>query len=727
MKKKTATRFGTLLLVMLLLVGMLPMAAFAETPEEAAPAAAPAASSDAPAAASSDAPAAGSSDAPAAGSSDAPAAVEVIAPAAAFAASADAPAAGSSDAPAAETSLAALKNGAQTQMMVFTLAAPAAANATENNGPITVVIANILRPDNKAGKDENGHLTPYDATWATITKNGSKGVTTRNTGAIATKLPYTVSDYGVQYTFENNIIVNNGEDPAPVLVQTPEEMTAIQDSFISRIANKGNGNVEITYQNGEKETITVEGSTLTISPVYTVAPAWLLEENYIDNVSTGSGSWSNFDAIESYTHTFKKPDEPEDYRFEFWKSELTDKEYLPGQSLSYSSATITFKDTEEAETVVLPDGSTTTVPKKTENVYAYWQPVAGVDYYVNGALDNSERNFENDVEVYGYTPGSIDDAEFEGWYKDENFETRYEDDAKAALPEITRENNTANKIIAYARYVIKLGVSKIWDDGDDADGIRPDSVSVDLYAGEGDSRQAAGESAELNSDNEWKHTFENLTAFDKQGKRIAYSVEESAIPEGYTAAVEETEGGYTITNSHTPTPPAPPGGDPDPDPNPGPNPGPNPDPDPVPDPVSQPELIPAQPVPLVAAENIGEDLIPQARPAAKSWALLNLLCSVGAVLTALGMGLTMKNGQNEDEEPVKVDEEDEEGSKKSKLLGILPAAASVITFILTEDMRNPMALTDRWTLLMAVFFVSGLALAWFTRRKEKEEKTAAAV
>ena len=346
-----------------------------------------------------------------------------------------------------------------------------------------------------------------------------------------------------------------------------------------------------------------------------------------------------------------------------------------------------------------------------------------MDYYVNGALDNSERNFENDVEVYGYTPGNIDDAEFEGWYKDENFETRYEDDAKAALPEITRENNTANKIIAYARYVIKLGVSKIWDDGDDADGIRPDSVSVDLYAGEGDSRQAAGESAELNSNNEWKHTFENLTAFDKQGKRIAYSVEESAIPEGYTAAVEETEGGFTITNSHTPTPPAPPGGDPDPDP----NPGPNPDPDPDHDPVPQPELIPAQPVPLVAPENIGEDLIPQARPAAKSWALLNLLCSVGAVLTALGMGLTMKNGQNEDEEPVKVDEEDEEGSKKSKLLGILPAAASVITFILTEDMRNPMALTDRWTLLMAVFFVSGLALAWFTRRKEKEEKTAAAV
>ena len=35
MKKKTATRFGTLLLVMLLLVGMLPMAAFAEDVPEA--------------------------------------------------------------------------------------------------------------------------------------------------------------------------------------------------------------------------------------------------------------------------------------------------------------------------------------------------------------------------------------------------------------------------------------------------------------------------------------------------------------------------------------------------------------------------------------------------------------------------------------------------------------------------------------------------------------------
>ena len=50
---------------------------------------------------------------------------------------------------------------------------------------------------------------------------------------------------------------------------------------------------------------------------------------------------------------------------------------------------------------------------------------------------------------------------------------------------------------------------------------------------------------------------------------------------------------------------------------------------------------------------------------------------------------------------------------------------AVITFILTEDMRLPMVMTDRWTLLMVVFFAAALALAWFTRHRRSEEESAA--
>ena len=35
-----------------------------------------------------------------------------------------------------------------------------------------------------------------------------------------------------------------------------------------------------------------------------------------------------------------------------------------------------------------------------------------------------------------------------------------------------------------------------------------------------------------------------------------------------------------------------------------------------------------------------------------------------------------------------------------RLLSILPALLAVITFMLTENMRNPMVFVDKWTLLM---------------------------
>ena len=47
---------------------------------------------------------------------------------------------------------------------------------------------------------------------------------------------------------------------------------------------------------------------------------------------------------------------------------------------------------------------------------------------------------------------------------------------------------------------------------------------------------------------------------------------------------------------------------------------------------------------------------------------------------------------------------------------------SVITFLLTEDMRNPMVLVDRWTVLMIAILVIGAAMAHLTRNKDDEEE-----
>ena len=48
---------------------------------------------------------------------------------------------------------------------------------------------------------------------------------------------------------------------------------------------------------------------------------------------------------------------------------------------------------------------------------------------------------------------------------------------------------------------------------------------------------------------------------------------------------------------------------------------------------------------------------------------------------------------------------------------------AIIVFILTEDMRQPMVLIDRWTLLMVVFVAVQLTLdIWLVRYREEREE-----
>ncbi len=89
--------------------------------------------------------------------------------------------------------------------------------------------------------------------------------------------------------------------------------------------------------------------------------------------------------------------------------------------------------------------------------------------------------------------------------------------------------------------------------------------------------------------------------------------------------------------------------------------------------------------------------------------------AVLSVLTSIGMILTMKKNEKEDE-----DEEDRRNT--SKLFGLVPAILSVVIFLLTEDMRNRMILTDRYTLLMILIAAICLVLAYLTRNRKDEDE-----
>ena len=96
---------------------------------------------------------------------------------------------------------------------------------------------------------------------------------------------------------------------------------------------------------------------------------------------------------------------------------------------------------------------------------------------------------------------------------------------------------------------LDITVEKVWEDADDQDGYRPDSITVSLLADGEDT----GKTVSLSEANDWTNTFEGLYkyAVGKEGVEVVYTIDESDVPEEYTVAISGTvKDGFTVTNSH---------------------------------------------------------------------------------------------------------------------------------------------------------------------------------
>uniref|UniRef100_UPI0012DF08DD Cna B-type domain-containing protein n=3 Tax=Streptococcus ruminantium TaxID=1917441 RepID=UPI0012DF08DD len=88
---------------------------------------------------------------------------------------------------------------------------------------------------------------------------------------------------------------------------------------------------------------------------------------------------------------------------------------------------------------------------------------------------------------------------------------------------------------------VSVPVTKTWNDNNDQDGKRPQSITVNLLA---DGKVV--QSQEVTAANNWEYTFTDLPKY-ANGKEIVYTVTENAV-EGYTTTYDK----YNITNSYTP-------------------------------------------------------------------------------------------------------------------------------------------------------------------------------
>ena len=106
----------------------------------------------------------------------------------------------------------------------------------------------------------------------------------------------------------------------------------------------------------------------------------------------------------------------------------------------------------------------------------------------------------------------------------------------------------------YAPKEIDYKVTKVWNDANNQDGKRPESVTVQLYKKVGDADPVAVEGKKLTltakdktDANTWVASFTNLPQYEA-GKEIAYSIKEVDVPAGYEASVT----GQVVTNTHNP-------------------------------------------------------------------------------------------------------------------------------------------------------------------------------
>ena len=101
---------------------------------------------------------------------------------------------------------------------------------------------------------------------------------------------------------------------------------------------------------------------------------------------------------------------------------------------------------------------------------------------------------------------------------------------------------------SYVQEVTDIKVTKVWDDKNDQDKLRPASVKVQLLA----DGAASGEAVVLDSASGWTYTWTGVPAV-AGGKAITYTVEETEVPAEYTVSVTGSAAeGFTVTNSHVP-------------------------------------------------------------------------------------------------------------------------------------------------------------------------------
>lgn len=266
----------------------------------------------------------------------------------------------------------------------------------------TIHVDNVL---NTKANGVNGHAVAYDNTQTKSQPSGQNIINPKNNTPYAGPLAWaggknqTANGIGYTYKFQNAYVLSKEGDEPYITEDVTNEIK------VTKLQYKGNNELIVTLSDGS--TTTIDSNEVYISPIYTAQANWYLNYKYIDNISTGSGSWSNADAITQYKHTFTNPETKSPsltdglYQFKYWENEETGTQYEDGDEFVYGGAELTIGET------------------KNVNVYAYWQPAVQVKLHNGAEIVKTITSF-NSIDSADFEKlADTDTKKFLGWF-DEN-------------------------------------------------------------------------------------------------------------------------------------------------------------------------------------------------------------------------------------------------------------------------------------------------------------------
>ncbi|MDY3024714.1 MAG: Cna B-type domain-containing protein [Streptococcus hyovaginalis] len=209
-----------------------------------------------------------------------------------------------------------------------------------------------------------------------------------------------------------------------------------------------------------------------------------------------------------------------------------------------------------------PVGYTASAPLLTDdNTYAITNSYAPETTVVTG-----QKTWKDDDNKHGKRPESITvnllangkevaqvivDASSDWTYTFDNL-PKYEA-GKAVVYAVTEDSvadytskvDDFNITNTYQPGKTSVTVSKVWEDDNNKDSLRPKTIQLQLYA----DGQAVGKLVTLSAKTKWTYTWSDLEQTSNQ-KAITYTVKEINVPKGYTSSVSTIENGQiVITNS----------------------------------------------------------------------------------------------------------------------------------------------------------------------------------